>query len=43
MAAAMVRSYRDPTAGQSWLKYGMFLAVVAFIVGRSAAVFGGFG
>lgn len=29
------RSYRDPTAGQSLLKYGMFLAAAAFVIGRA--------
>jgi geranylgeranylglycerol-phosphate geranylgeranyltransferase len=29
------RSYDDPTAGQSTLKYGMFVAALAFVVGRA--------
>jgi len=29
------RSYTDPTAGQSILKYGMFVAAIAFVVGRA--------
>ncbi|GAB3681887.1 geranylgeranylglycerol-phosphate geranylgeranyltransferase [Salinarchaeum chitinilyticum] len=29
------RSYADPTAGQSILKYGMFVATVAFVIGRA--------
>jgi geranylgeranylglycerol-phosphate geranylgeranyltransferase len=34
MLYAGYESFDDPTAGQSHLKYGMFLAAVAFIVGR---------
>ena len=33
-------SFSDPTAGQTYLKYGMFLAALAFIVGRAATVLG---
>ncbi|SDQ44784.1 geranylgeranylglycerol-phosphate geranylgeranyltransferase [Natronobacterium texcoconense] len=40
MLAAAVRSFDDPTAGQSWLKYGMFLAALAFVVGRASMEFG---
>ncbi|MDS0474028.1 geranylgeranylglycerol-phosphate geranylgeranyltransferase [Natrinema sp. 1APR25-10V2] len=36
MLAAAYESFRDPTVGQSRLKYGMFLAALAFIVGRAA-------
>lgn len=36
MVYATYRSFDDPTAGQSLLKYGMFLAAVAFIGGRGA-------
>ena len=36
MVYAMVESFEDPTAGQEHLKYGMFLAALAFIVGRVA-------
>ncbi|WP_408959216.1 geranylgeranylglycerol-phosphate geranylgeranyltransferase [Natrinema sp. 74] len=36
MLAAAYESFRNPTAGQSRLKYGMFLAALAFIVGRAA-------
>ena len=36
MAYAMVVSFEDPTAGQRHLKYGMFLAALAFVVGRVA-------
>jgi geranylgeranylglycerol-phosphate geranylgeranyltransferase len=36
MVAATAASFRDPTRGQTWLKYGMFLATVAFVVGRIA-------
>jgi geranylgeranylglycerol-phosphate geranylgeranyltransferase len=35
MVAAAYVSFSDPTRGQSWLKYGMFLAAGAFVVGRS--------
>ncbi|WP_394743055.1 geranylgeranylglycerol-phosphate geranylgeranyltransferase [Natronococcus roseus] len=35
MLYAAYESFDDPTAGQSRLKYGMFLAAVAFIVGRA--------
>lgn len=38
MVYASYRSFGDPTAGQTLLKYGMFLAAVAFIVGRGAIV-----
>ncbi|KDE59564.1 prenyltransferase [Halostagnicola sp. A56] len=34
MVYAGVRSFADPTAGQSVLKYGTFLAALAFVVGR---------
>ncbi|WP_226040952.1 geranylgeranylglycerol-phosphate geranylgeranyltransferase [Natrinema sp. DC36] len=36
MLIAAYESFADPTAGQSHLKYGMFLAAVAFMVGRAA-------
>ncbi|WP_049899598.1 geranylgeranylglycerol-phosphate geranylgeranyltransferase [Natrinema sp. J7-1] len=36
MLAAAYESFADPTVGQSRLKYGMFLASLAFIVGRAA-------
>jgi geranylgeranylglycerol-phosphate geranylgeranyltransferase len=36
MLAAAYESFEDPSAGQSRLKYGMFLAALAFIVGRAA-------
>lgn len=35
MLAASVEGFRDPTAAQSHMKYGMFLAAAAFIVGRA--------
>jgi len=35
MAYAAIRSFVDPTAAQSVLKYGMFLAAAAFVVGRA--------
>ncbi|WP_331232434.1 geranylgeranylglycerol-phosphate geranylgeranyltransferase [Natronorarus salvus] len=31
-------SFNDPTAGQSLLKYGMFLTAAAFIVGRTTVI-----
>ena len=40
MVYAARESFRDPAAGQAHLKYGMFLAAVAFIVGRAALVVG---
>ncbi|MFC7166472.1 geranylgeranylglycerol-phosphate geranylgeranyltransferase [Halospeciosus flavus] len=36
MLYAARRSFDDPAAGQSLLKYGMFLAAAAFVVGRVA-------
>ena len=36
MLYASYESFEDPTAGQSHLKYGMFLATVAFVAGRVA-------
>ncbi|WP_254523471.1 geranylgeranylglycerol-phosphate geranylgeranyltransferase [Natrinema caseinilyticum] len=36
MLVAAYRSFGNPTLGQSRLKYGMFLAALAFIVGRAA-------
>ncbi|WP_136716030.1 geranylgeranylglycerol-phosphate geranylgeranyltransferase [Halorientalis salina] len=38
MLYAGYEGFTDPTAGQSHLKYGMFLAAVAFIVGRAATL-----
>jgi len=38
MLYAAAESFADPTAGQSHIKYGMFLAAVAFVVGRGAAI-----
>jgi geranylgeranylglycerol-phosphate geranylgeranyltransferase len=37
MLYAAYESFDDPTAGQTHLKYGMFLAAVAFLVGRAVA------
>ena len=34
MLGAAWRSFTDPRTGQYWLKYGMFLAAAAFVVGR---------
>ncbi|WP_435552858.1 geranylgeranylglycerol-phosphate geranylgeranyltransferase [Natrinema sp. CGMCC1.2065] len=36
MLLAAYESFANPTTGQSRLKYGMFLAALAFIVGRAA-------
>lgn len=41
MLYAAVESFDDPTMGQSRLKYGMFLAALAFIAGRGALEIGG--
>ena len=38
MLFAAAESFSDATAGQTHLKYGMFLAAAAFIVGRVAAI-----
>ncbi|QRV16040.1 geranylgeranylglycerol-phosphate geranylgeranyltransferase [Haloterrigena salifodinae] len=38
MCYAAYESFSNPTAGQGHLKYGMFLAALAFIVGRAAAM-----
>ncbi|MFB6113942.1 MAG: geranylgeranylglycerol-phosphate geranylgeranyltransferase [Halodesulfurarchaeum sp.] len=38
MLWAARRSFSDPTTGQTWLKYGMFLAASAFIVGRVSLI-----
>jgi len=38
MVYAAYEGFTDPAAGQSHLKYGMFLAAVAFIVGRAATL-----
>lgn len=40
MLGAGWRSFEDPTAGQEWLKYGMFLAAMAFIIGRVTLILG---
>jgi len=40
MCYAAYRGFSDPAAGQSVLKYGMFLAAVAFVLGRAATVGG---
>lgn len=39
MCYAAAKSFEDPSAGQAHLKYGMFLAALAFIVGRAALAF----
>ncbi|WP_247731630.1 geranylgeranylglycerol-phosphate geranylgeranyltransferase [Halovivax limisalsi] len=36
MLFAARASFRDPATGQSYLKYGMFLAALAFVVGRAS-------
>ncbi|GAB3665095.1 geranylgeranylglycerol-phosphate geranylgeranyltransferase [Halopiger thermotolerans] len=41
MLYATAESFDDPTAGQSHLKYGMFLAALAFIVGRAVPAVSG--
>ncbi|MGB9958402.1 geranylgeranylglycerol-phosphate geranylgeranyltransferase [Haloferax prahovense] len=41
MLAAATRAFADPAAAQRRLKYGMFLAAFAFIVGRATAQTGG--
>ncbi|RKD97483.1 geranylgeranylglycerol-phosphate geranylgeranyltransferase [Halopiger aswanensis] len=41
MLYSAAESFDDPTAGQSHLKYGMFLASLAFIVGRTVPVVSG--
>lgn len=38
MGSGAARSFTDPTTGQQLLKYGMFLAVGAFVVGRLAVL-----
>jgi len=38
MLYATVESFDDPTAGQSQIKYGMFLAAAAFVLGRATTV-----
>jgi len=38
MLYACYESFDDPTAGQSYIKYGMFLAAAAFVVGRAIQV-----
>jgi len=40
MTFAAYEGFSDPTASQSRLKYGMFLAAGAFIVGRAVVAFG---
>ena len=40
MLWAALRSFRDPTTSQRWLKRGMFLATAAFVVGRAMVVVG---
>ncbi|MFC7155358.1 geranylgeranylglycerol-phosphate geranylgeranyltransferase [Halomarina halobia] len=38
MLAAAAESFSDPTGGQTHIKYGMFLAAAAFVVGRAVAL-----
>jgi geranylgeranylglycerol-phosphate geranylgeranyltransferase len=38
MLYAGYEGFGDPTAGQSHLKYGMFLAAVAFVIGRATTL-----
>jgi len=39
LVAGAYRSFTDPTTGQTWLKASMFLAAIAFVVGRAEVVF----
>ncbi|WP_123533396.1 geranylgeranylglycerol-phosphate geranylgeranyltransferase [Halosimplex salinum] len=39
MLYAGYEGFDDPTAGQGHLKYGMFLAILSFVVGRATLVF----
>jgi geranylgeranylglycerol-phosphate geranylgeranyltransferase len=41
MLGASVVAFRDPSIGQKRLKHGMYLAAVAFVVGRAATLLGG--
>jgi geranylgeranylglycerol-phosphate geranylgeranyltransferase len=43
MLGAVWRARSDPATGQRWLKAGMYLAAVAFVVGRAVLVVGGGG
>ena len=38
LGAGTYRSFDDPGTGQTWLKASMFLAALAFVVGRAAVV-----
>ena len=38
LGAGIYRSFDDPGTGQTWLKASMFLAALAFVVGRAAVV-----
>ncbi|MCU4926715.1 geranylgeranylglycerol-phosphate geranylgeranyltransferase [Halobacteria archaeon AArc-dxtr1] len=38
MVLAAIKSFDNPTRGQSVMKYGMFLAVLAFVLGRASSV-----
>jgi geranylgeranylglycerol-phosphate geranylgeranyltransferase len=40
MLYSVYEGFSNPTAGQSHLKYSMYLAAVAFVVGRAAALIG---
>ncbi|MFW6384955.1 MAG: geranylgeranylglycerol-phosphate geranylgeranyltransferase [Halodesulfurarchaeum sp.] len=40
MVWGSIRSFEDPSAGQRYVKYGMYLAAVAFVVGRISVVLG---
>ncbi|MFT4964241.1 MAG: geranylgeranylglycerol-phosphate geranylgeranyltransferase, partial [Halobacteriales archaeon] len=38
MLYALVESFDDPTVGQKYIKFGMFLAAASFVIGRSALI-----
>ncbi len=40
MGTASYVSYQSPTRGQRWLKYGMFIAIIAFVIGRGTVLLG---
>ncbi|WP_273837081.1 geranylgeranylglycerol-phosphate geranylgeranyltransferase [Halococcus sp. PRR34] len=40
MLYSVYEGFRNPTAGQSHLKYSMYLAAVAFVVGRATTIIG---
>ncbi len=40
MGTASYVSYQTPARGQRWLKYGMFMAIIAFVIGRGTVLLG---